>query len=224
VRVILFETIDDLVVRHLQAGPIDWWAAATRAPFDRIGFLAAFSGAGRRLGRGFVDEAAQLPTTLAEQGLLALGRPWADLGRICMLLSLPARTPFTELQPLAAEAYRTGDLAEKQAVLRALAFLPEPLAFLEIAADGARSNALAIAEAITCDNPYPVKYFSEDALNQMTMKALFNALPLSRIVGLTARMNADLIRMARDYGKERRAARRSISQDLAMLEQEGRAL
>jgi hypothetical protein len=224
VRVILFETIDELVVRHLQGGPLQWWAAATRGSFDRIRFLAAFSGAGRRFGRGLWDEALLMPATFTEQGFLAVGRPWAELGRVGMLLSLPGRMPSKDLQTLVAEAYRTGDLGEKQAVLRALAFLPEPLEYLEIAADGARSNALAIAEAITCDNPYPAKYFSEDALNQMTMKALFNALPLSRFVGLPQRMNADLIRMARDYGKERRAAGRSISQDLAMLEQEGPAL
>jgi hypothetical protein len=224
VRVILFETIDDLVVRHLNGGPLDWWTAETSGPFERIRFLAAFSGAGRRLGRGIVDEGAQLPTTLVDENLFVLGRPWAELGRIGMLLSLVGRSAAGELQPVVAEAYRTGDLNEKQAVLRALSFLPAPEAYLEIAADGARSNALSIAEAITCDNPYPAKYFSQDALNQMTMKALFNGLPLARFWGLPQRMNADLVRMARDYGKERRAAGRSISQDLAMLEQEGRAL
>ena len=220
---ILFETIDGLLVRRFQGASLDWWNTATRGTFDRILFLGAFSGAGRRLGRGVVDESSQLPVTWAEQGFVALGRPWAELGRVGMLLSLPARMPAPELQPLVAEAYRTGDLNEKQAVLRALAFLPDAMAFLEIAADGARSNALAIVEAVTCDNPYPSQYFSEDALNQMTMKALFNQLPLARFVGLPSRMNADLIRMARDYGNERRAAGRSISQDLAMLEQEGRA-
>jgi hypothetical protein len=53
----------------------------------------------------------------------------------------------------------------------------------------------------------------------MTMKALFNGLPLGRIVGLQQRMNDDLVRMSRDYGRERRSAGRAISNDLAMLEQ-----
>lgn len=205
---ISFEAIDALVQHHLQGTALDWWRSTTCADFDRIRFLAALSGAGRRLGQGSVA------------GLDGDRWSWAALGRVGVLLSLPGRINDGGLVDVVGEAYRTGDLQEKQAVLRALAFLPTAEQFLAIAAEGARSNAVSILEAIACDNPYPTRYFSQDALNQLTMKALFNGLPLARVVGLKARINADLVRMARDYASERRAAGRSISEDLSMLEQE----
>lgn len=182
-------------------------------------FLGGFSGAGRRLGRSVV--AADLPDLeqLSEQGLVAVGRPWAELARVGLLLSLAGRVDESGIHGLTEEAYRTGDLEEKQAVLRSLAFLPRPQQLVRIAAEGARSNAMSIVEAITCDNPFAAQHFTVEALNQLVMKALFNGLPVQRIVGLAARLNEDLVRMCRDYACERRAAGRAISPDLAMLEQ-----
>lgn len=209
---ISFEAIDARVQQHLQGRALDWWQGATRGDYDRVRCLAALSGAGRRLGQ---DSVGRL-----DEG----GWTWSALGRVGILLSLPSRIGDSGLVDVVAEAYRTGDLQEKQAVLRALAFLPSPEHFLAIAAQGARSNAVSILEAIACDNPYPTKYFAKDALNQLTMKALFNGLPLARVVGIKARINADLVRMARDYASERRAAGRSISEDLAMLEQESTSI
>ncbi|MDX2020681.1 MAG: EboA domain-containing protein [Deltaproteobacteria bacterium] len=216
---ILFEIVNALVSARLADPLRAWWQSATKGPVERLRFLGAFSGAGRRLGRSEV--AGDLPEVprLAAHGLIVAGRPWAELGRVGLLLGLPGRVADQELIGLVEEAYRTGDLEEKQAVLRALAFLPQPSSYVAIAAEGARSNAMSIVEAITCDNPFPAQHFSTDALNQMTMKALFNGLPLLRIVGLQGRMNDDLVRMSRDYGRERRAAGRAISNDLAMLEQ-----
>ena len=209
---ISFAAIDALVLHHLQGRALDWWRSTTCGEFDRVRLLAALSGAGRRLGQGSV-------AGLAENGWL-----WSALGRVGILLSLPGRIDDAALVDLVAEAYRTGDLQEKQAVLRALAFLPSPERFLTIAAEGARSNAASILEAIACDNPYPTKYFFENALNQLTMKVLFNGLPLARVVGLKGRINADLVRMARAYASERRAAGRPISEDLATLETESTSL
>lgn len=219
---ILFEAIDAAMLRHLQGGAMEWWSRSTRGPVDRIAFLAAFSGAGRRIGRAMVGD-GELGDVRLEPGLVVKGRPWAELGRVGLLTSLQGRLDSSQTTLLVAEAYRTGDLQEKQATLRALAFLPEPSGLVDTAAEGARSNAMAVFEAIGCENPYPSLHFSTDTFNQMTMKALFNDVPLSRIVGLDGRMNADLVRMARGYASERRAAGRTISHDLAMLEQEGSA-
>ncbi len=157
---------------------------------------------------------------LESAGLFAQGRPWAELGRVALLLSLPGRVPQEDLAAVIEEAYRTGDLGEKQAVLRALPHLPEPQCFVAIAAEGARANALSIFEALASHNLYPATHFSDPALNQLVMKALFNDVPLRTVLGLKPRMNADLVRIARDYGNERRAAGRPISEDLAMLEAE----
>lgn len=216
---LLFEVLGALASARLAADLLPWWQANTAGPVERLRFLGSFSGAGRRFGRGAVPDDLPQIAPLAQHGLIVAGRPWAELGRVALLLSLPGRVPEAGVLEFVQEAYRTGDLEEKQAVLRSLAFLPQPSAFVAIAAEGARSNAVSIVEAITCDNPFAARHFSTDALNQLTMKALFNGLPLLRIVGLQERMNDDLVRMSRDYGRERRAAGRAISTDLAMLEQ-----
>lgn len=212
-----WEQIDARVRARVRDAAATWWDEATAGPFERERFLAAFSGAGRRLGRECVAEPLRGP---AAEDLGVQARPWAELGRIGLLLSMAARVPEPQHLAIVDETYRTGDLSEKQAVLRALCVLPHPARLLGVAAEGARANAMAVVEAITCDNPYPARFFPADAFNQLVMKALFNALPLGGIVGLSTRLDADLIRMARDYGRERRAAGRPISADLAWLEGE----
>lgn len=217
----LWQAIDDVVRSRLRAEVQGWWHENTRGPVRAAQMLAALSGAGRRLGREDVHPGDDAVEGLHAAGLRVRGRPWAELGRVGLLLSAAERLPSGELPVFIEEAYRTGDLAEKQAVLRALPHLPGAERFLNIAAEGARANALSIFTAIASENPYATRHFADEGLNQMVMKALFNGVALSTIMGLEGRMNADLRRMARDYGKERRAAGRPISSDLAWLEGEG---
>lgn len=215
-----WQALNDLVLGRLRGEAEAWWLRNTEGPVDRVKLLAALSGAGRRLGRDNVPSSPAVQA-LADAGLIASGRPWAELGRVGLLLLAVNRVPDDAWPGLLEEAYRTGDLSEKQAVLRALAHLPGPQRFVAIAAEGARANALSIFTAVACGNPFPAAHFADDRLNQLVMKALFNQVPLAEILGLPGRMNADLRRMARDYANERRAAGRPVSDDLAMLEGEG---
>jgi len=50
----------------------------------------------------------------------------------------------------------------------------------------------------------------------MVLKAMFNGVPLSRIIGLESRLNSELTRMALDYAAERRAAGRAVPADLSL--------
>jgi len=54
------------------------------------------------------------------------------------------------------------------------------------------------------------------------LKAMFNSIALERIVGLNARLNPELSRMARDYAAERTAAGRSVPADIDLAMQEPR--
>ena len=56
------------------------------------------------------------------------------------------------------------------------------------------------------------------------MKALFNGVRLERIVGLGARANAELTRMATDFAAERRAAGRSVPADIGLAHDRRRRL
>jgi hypothetical protein len=74
-----------------------------------------------------------------------------------------------------------------------------------------------VFEAIACENPFPALYFSEQSFNQMVLKAVFIEVAVERILGLTARITPELRRMAADYASERRAAGRSVPDDVGDL-------
>ena len=59
-------------------------------------------------------------------------------------------------------------------------------------------------------NPYPAKYLSEPAWNQLVMKAIFTDKPLHLIIGLDARANEALVAILIDFAHERWAAGRTL--------------
>jgi hypothetical protein len=170
-------------------------------------FLIMWSGAGRRLGQTPIVAA-----TDDERALAFFPAGWGldEYGRVLLLL------PEVHAS-LVHELFVTGDLRERQAVLRALPHLPEPDRFVVTAVDAVRNNAVSVIEAIACDNPYPARYFSDEAFNQMVLKCLFNDVRLGRILGLARRVTPELGRMATAYASERRAAGRSVPADVALV-------
>src|SRR5262249_41243303 len=130
------------------------------------------------------------------------------------LLSAGIKIPPHEAASLVEECYRTGELRERQAVLRALPLLPDSGRFLDIAVDACRASAQSVFEAIACENPYPTERFPDLNFNQMVLKALFMGIAVDRIVGLDRRLNPELVRMASAYASERRAAGRAVPRDI----------
>jgi hypothetical protein len=167
-----------------------------------------WSGAGRRLGRQPVD---------LTEPFSANGWGADECGRALLLRAALQRLPAERHEALVTALYRTGDIRERQAVLRVLAFLPEPERFAPLAAEAVRTNVLSEIEALACDNPYPARHVPEEAFNQMVLKCLFNAIPLGRIVGLGERRSPELVRMVAAYASERRAAGRPVPADAALV-------
>jgi hypothetical protein len=177
-------------------------------------FDAAFAAAGRRLGTELVGGETRMADThrwsIATWGL-------DEVGRAVLLLDAVARVPFDDHLAWLDGHYRAGALRERQAIVRALALLPEPARFLPIALDACRTSTQPVFEAIACENPYPAAYFPEPSFNHMVLKAVFTEVPLIRILDLATRLTNELARMAADYASERAAAGRSIPADLGLL-------
>jgi hypothetical protein len=177
----------------------------------------------RRLGRErLVLNADEQGDAQRLQADLQLDR-WTreDAGRAVLLLTRAAAASDPgQFVQAATECYERGDSSEQQSWLKSIAVLPEPERLLPVVIDACRTNILPLFEAVACENPYPARYFPDRNFNQMVLKALFNRVALSRIVGLAGRLNADLTRMAADYAAERRAAGRDVPSDigLAMME------
>lgn len=183
-----------------------WFVQATRAEF-----VQAFAGAARRLGR------APLSLTPEERAaLVAAGIDWPldhwgldELGRVCLLHA--AGEQHVE------EAFYSGDIRERQAVLKLLPLLPEPPRFVPLAVEACRTNIKDVFDSLALDNPFPGRYFPEPSFNQMVLKSLFIGSPLGRVLGLAGRVTPELLRMADDYAAERRAAGRAVPPDIELL-------
>lgn len=106
------------------------------------------------------------------------------------------------------------DLAELEAFYLALPLLPRPEDHIKRCSEGLRTNMTSVFCAIAHRNPYPREQLSEDAWNQMVLKALFVSVALHPIVGIDERANPPLTQMLCDYAHERWAAGRLVSPEL----------
>lgn len=179
--------------------------------------LGAYTGASRALGLRpltSLPAAAGLAAAIHESHL----EPWTleDAGRLLCLLERHASGHDLEFVEDATACYEQGDAREQASWLRGAALLPEPERFLPVVIDACRTNILTVFEAVACGNPFPARYFPELHFNQLVLKALFNGVALTRIVGLEVRANPNLARMANDFADERRAAGRPVPVDLAL--------
>ena len=177
-------------------------------------FLIMWSGAGRRLGQAPVgapsDDEKRLP-------FFPMGWGADEFGRTLLLqAALGARLPEAHAA-LINELFVTGDLRERQAVLRALPYLPAPERFVAVGVEAVRNSAVPVLEAIACENAYPARHFSEEAFNQLVLKCLFCEVSLARVVDLARRVTPELRRMVEDYASERRAAGRPVPGDIALV-------
>ena len=185
------------------------------APPDALAVL--YTKAAARVGTGPVR-----PAPAPSPPPLALFDRWtvADAARAALLLTIAERNADTDAFVKAALAcFERGDSAEQLSWLKSTAILPWPDRFLHTVIDGCRTNILPLFEAVACENPYPAQHFPDRNFNQLVLKALFNSVALSRIVGLQGRLNAELTRMAGDYADERRAAGRAVPADIGLAMQ-----
>ena len=216
-----------LAVVRAQAIPTarDWLASAVataRPPLDRASFVAAFALAARKVGRSAPDSTTAEMASLERAGLRWPVAPWGldGLARAGLLLHAAAGLAPGELDALVEECFLHGDTRERQAVLRTLPLLPDPARFVPLGVEACRTSVEPVFEAIACENPFPARHFPEPSFNQMVLKAIFIGVRVGRILGIEGRITPELRRMAADYASERRAAGRSVPDDVAYLLQE----
>ena len=204
----LIMELTDAIARVAPPEGVEW--LTTQLVIDRTRFHAAFSAAGRKLGKA---------TVIAPR----LRIPWPnasgadECGRAALVLAATASLETHEHVELVRDLIRRGEVRERQAVLRVLAALPIPERFVELAVDACRTNVQSVFEAIACDNAFPARHFPQPAFNQMVLKALFIGAPVARIVGLATRVTDELVRMVEAYASERRAAGREVPEDAKLI-------
>lgn len=176
--------------------------AAQEAAFEKRPFYYAFSGVSRHFDKG---------GCLAADADEVFGG-WDEFrcARVALLLFLAGQEEEVFVETFHA-LLNTADLREQVALFSALPWLPHPERLREAAVDGLRSNIIDVFDAIALDNSFPAEFFSEEAWNQMVLKAIFITRPLYRITGISDRKNGRLAEAISDLAHERWAAGRSIT-------------
>ncbi|WP_205771940.1 EboA domain-containing protein [Mucilaginibacter terrenus] len=113
--------------------------------------------------------------------------------------------------------FLAGEMNELVALYSALPVLAYPELWVKRCAEGVRSNIGLVLEAIMYRNPYPAEQLSQDAWNQLVMKAIFTEKDLGHITGLQERNNEELVRILLDHARERGAAGRTVVPELWQL-------
>jgi hypothetical protein len=178
---------------------------ASRPDDAATAVLRAFPAVARRVGTAPLAPGAPL-----EAGGVAVPVATDEAARIALLLGAAAHVSDAAFEGLVRTAYDEGDTRERTAVLRGLAFLPQPERFVPIALDAGRTNDVGLFQALACDNPFPALHYGEAEINKLVMKAVFVEAPLERIVGLTGRANPEMARMAMERIDEQQSAGRSF--------------
>jgi hypothetical protein len=202
----------------------DTWLSQALADGDRDRFYAAFSSAGRKLGKSSLglDDAERDAVRLTTEARLD-GWGLDELARVVLLATALDRLPPSAGEELVAECYERADNRERQGVLKALPFLPDGRRFVPLAVDACRTSVQTIFEAIACDNLFPAQHFPDASFFQMVLKALFTGAPVERILGLERRITPELVRMVEGYASERRAAGREVPADIDRVLQMAKA-
>lgn len=171
-----------------------------------------FPAAGRAVGREPVDPAAD-PLGLVHGTA-------DDLAREQLVQAvLTALGPDAAAQML-GELYRHGDDAERRGVLRGLNAAPHPAPAVVAAGVGLVNDALRTNDprlVTAALGEFSARHLDQHGWRHGVLKAVFMGIPLTAVAGIEARSDAELARMAQGLIDERRAANRTISNDIMRL-------
>jgi hypothetical protein len=138
------------------------------------------------------------------------------LQQLCRLF-LMLRLPTADNQKILNTIFETADMNKLVILYKGLYWLDNAGDFVMRAAEGIRTNMVDVFDAIACENPYPARYFGEQAWNQMVLKAIFMGRPLHRIHRLRDRKNQQLALILHDFIHERWSAGRTVTPELWQL-------
>ena len=174
--------------------------------------VVLFPAVGRAVGRAPIDPSGDP---------LGVRRGTVDDGARAQLVgALVTAMPPAESAAQLGDLYRHGDDAERRGVLCGLNAAPgAPAAVvavgLELVSDALRTNDPRLVAAAL--GSFAAEHLDQHAVPPGVLKALFMGIPLDVVAGLERRADDELARMAVGLIDERRAAGRTVSDDMLRL-------
>ena len=212
----------DLIEQQPDTGRAITWLreqAATYAqkPTNAL-FYRVFTAMPRSTGKTLVlvSEAKKKELDQLRPGFQITNWTLDRLARVWWLLHYPTDNRAAYVRSI-GELFRSAAMHELVALYSALPLLAFPEDWRFQTTEGIRSNIADVQTAIMLHNPYPAEQLDEAAWNQMVLKAFFTDKDVSQITGLPSRHNPRLADTLSDYAAERRAAGRSVSEQLVSL-------
>jgi len=138
------------------------------------------------------------------------------LARVWLLMQVPIIDKDAYLKKING-LFVASEMNEQVALYAALPFYAYPEEWIVKAENGIRSNIGTVLEAIMYHNPFPATYLSENAFNQLVLKAFFTEKDVTRITGLYTRINKALQDTLSDYVAERTAAHRTVEPNIYQI-------
>jgi len=138
------------------------------------------------------------------------------LSRVWLLMQVPDENKEAYIKKISG-LFIGSEMNEQIALYSALPFLTYAEEWVSRCEDGIRSNIGTVLEAIMYHNPYPARFLSEGAWNQLVLKAFFTEKDVNHIVGLNERSNQALADTLSDYVQERLAAHRTVNPEIYKL-------
>ena len=208
-------TLHHVLHRHLTPDANTWLErqlTTIREDFQARSFYLAFGACARHLGQETIDFSETDYSSLVAVYPNFTATDWStdELGRILLMTALPV----ARNQEILDDLFAAADYREAMALYRGLYFLDNAVEFTGRAREGLRTNMTGVFDAIALDNPFPAHHLSEDAWNQMVLKAMFMQRPMYRIFRIEDRKNAKLAAIFMDYAEERWSAHRPVSPEL----------
>lgn len=211
---IIKQKIWEIIASNTSASEAEWLqqkGSLPRSVATPIDLMTAFVAAPRFLSKKIIhtSDAEKAALNLEIPGFSVEGWSLVRLSRVWLLTQLDSssREEYTKnIETL----FDTAEMNELVALYSALPLLSYPDQWLFRATDAVRSNMGFVFDAIALHNPFPEKYFSELAWNQLVLKTIFNDKPIHFIEGLGNRSNEKLAVTLSDFAHERWAAGRSV--------------
>ncbi|WP_198283117.1 EboA domain-containing protein [Aquimarina agarilytica] len=136
-----------------------------------------------------------------------------SLCRSLLMIELPVENSKVILKKLV----ETCSINEQEDFYKSLYFLKIAPELTSLVEEGIRTNVENVFDAIALNNPYAANYLSEEAWNQLVLKAIFMGRPLYKIYNLVVRNNEKLAVMLNNYIQERWSAGRKVSPEIWQL-------
>ena len=199
----------EILREHITASEAEWLLEKGKTtPLELMtAFVAAPRFLAKRVVKPNVAQTLELNEILPgfsveEWGVVRLSRVWL----LSCLDTTDKDTYCRHIETL----FDTAEMNEMVALYSALPILEYPEKWLFRASDAVRSNMGVVFDAVALRNPYPAKHFTQQAWNQLVLKAIFTDKPIHLIVGLEERVNENLAFTLSDFAHERWAAGRTV--------------